>query len=152
MRYLIRSVKYFIYIVVVLSLVLAAFVALKFVPADINKMFVNGFDSVWKILGMFAIVSLVYPRFGYARRTAVAGGTYEELRGMVIEYMNDNGYRLEKEDNGTMVFRSKSIIDRIVKVFEDGITVSYTFGGFELEGLNRNVTRFKYGLENKLNA
>ncbi|MCR5003721.1 MAG: hypothetical protein K5984_05060 [Bacteroidales bacterium] len=150
MRYLIRSIKYFIYIVIVLSLMMAVFVVMKLVPADINQMFVNGYDSVWKILGMFAVVSLVYPRFGYAKRTAVSGGTYEELRGTVVAYMQESGYELVKEEDQTMVFRSRSFIDRLVKVFEDKVTVSYTFGGFELEGLNRSVTRFKYGLENRL--
>lgn len=149
MKYLIRSVKYFLYITVVITLILCILVLLKMVSPDINVMFKNGWKSVGLILGMFAAVSAIYPMFGYTKRLATVLGDFAELRNGVVEYMESRGYALETESEEKMTFRSRSVMNRIFRVWEDRITLEKVLGGFYVEGLSRDITRIVAGLEYK---
>ena len=149
MKYLIRSVKYFLYITVVITLILCILVLLKMVSPDINVMFKNGWKSVGLILGMFAAVSAIYPMFGYTKRLATVLGDFAELRNGVVEYMESRGYALETESEEKMTFRSRSVMNRIFRVWEDRITLEKGLGGFYVEGLSRDITRIVAGLEYK---
>ena len=44
MKYIIRSLKYFCYLVIILALILVALVLTGFVEADLSKMFIHGYD------------------------------------------------------------------------------------------------------------
>ena len=78
MRYLIRSVKYFVQLMVILCLIIAILIVAKVVDADISRIFVNGYDSLWQIALLMAVFAAIYPRFGYARRQAIVPGSDEE--------------------------------------------------------------------------
>ena len=149
MKYLIRAVKYFLYISVLVTLILYILVLLKMVSPDINIMFKNGWKSVGIILGMFAVISAIYPVFGYSKRLATVLGDYAGLRSGVVEYMESRGYRLESETDEKMTFRSRSAMNRIMRVWEDRITLEKGLGGFYVEGLSRDITRIVAGLEYK---
>lgn len=149
MKYLIRSVKYFLYITVIITLILCILVLLKMVSPDINVMFKNGWKSVGLILGMFAVVSAIYPMFGYTKRLATVLGDFAELRNGVVEYMESRGYSLETESEEKMTFRSRSVMNRIFRVWEDRVTLEKGLGGFYVEGLSRDITRIVAGLEYK---
>ena len=49
MKYIIRSLKYYCYLILLLTLIILALVLTGFVEADLSKMFVNGYDSLWQI-------------------------------------------------------------------------------------------------------
>ena len=149
MRYIIRALKYFVYITIIITIILAILVALGFVSSNIDIMFRNGWKSVGLILLMFAAVSAFYPRFGYCKRLARVLGEYSDLRESVISYMEDRGYRLESEEGTTLKFRSKSVLLRIARVWEDRITMEHGLGGFTLEGVSKDVARVASGLEFK---
>ena len=74
MRYIIRAIKYFLYISVLFSLIIGILVLAGVVSADINVMFKNGWKSVGYILLLFAAVAAVYPNFGYGKFAVNAGG------------------------------------------------------------------------------
>ena len=150
MKYLIRSVKYFIYICVFVSIILLAMVLLGFVSSDINVMFQQGWKSVGYIALMFAAVAVIYPAFGFKKRLAGVLGDFADLRPGAISYMEEHGYVLESENDQVMTFRYRSFINRLFRMFEDRITLGKTLGGFEVEGLTRDVYRIVYGLEYKL--
>ncbi len=147
MRYVIRAVKYFIYVVVLVTLILAVLALPGFVSSDINVMFRNGWRSVWLILGVFACVAAFYPRFGYGRRQVRISGEYSEIRQGVIDYMASRGYRLEKELGENLFFRSTGAFRKIARVWEDRITAERCLGGFTLEGPTKDVIRLATGLE-----
>ena len=42
MKYIVRALKYFVYISLIVTIILAVLVALKLVSSDINVMFRNG--------------------------------------------------------------------------------------------------------------
>ena len=62
MKYLVRAVKYFIYLMIILSLIIVVLIMTKMVESDISKMFVNGYDSLWQIALMMAVFALIYPK------------------------------------------------------------------------------------------
>lgn len=150
MKYLLRALKYFVYICLLCGIVLTILVLMHAVSSDINVMFDQGWVSVGKIALMFAAVAAIYPLFGYKKSTASAPGEYSELRDGVVRCMEERGYTLESEAGETMTFRSRSVANRIFRMGEDRITVSKCFGGFEVEGLSRDIVRIVYALQYKL--
>ncbi len=147
MRYILRAIKYFVYICVIVTIILAALVLLKAVSPDINVMFRPGWKSVGLIAAMFAGVSAFYPLFGYTKRLATVLGEIEGLRDDVVKYMDTKGYRLELEQDGKMIFRSRSFMTRLI--WDDRITIEKGLGGFYVEGVSREVAKIVSGLEFK---
>ena len=147
MKYVVRAVKYFLYISVILTLILTILVLCKMISPDINVTFRNGWKSVGLIAAMFAAVSAFYPLFGYSKRLAGVLGDLSDLRDDVVKVMDERGYRIEKEDGDVMTFRYKSLVNRIFRVWEDRVTIEPGLGGFYVEGLTRDITRIVYGLE-----
>jgi len=147
LKYLIRSLKYFCYAVLLLVLIIGALVLTGFVEADLSRMFVNGYDSLWQIGLMLLFFALLYPHFGYSARTAHVYGSPEELRPVVSRVMESLGYRFEQEQEGRSSFRRRSALSRALKMWEDRITLSPTGAGLELEGLTRDLGRIVSALE-----
>jgi len=147
MKYIIRALKYFCYLIIFLTLIILALVLTGFVEADLSKMFVNGYDSLWQIALIMLVFALLYPRLGYGTRTAHIFGSPEELRGDVVPAMERLGYRLEKEDGTGWTFRRRSPVSRALKMWEDRITLSVTGAGVKAEGLTRDLARVISALE-----
>ena len=147
MKYFIRALKYFVYLLVLLVVIILALVLTGFVEADLSKMFVNGYDSLWQIALIMLVFALIYPRFGFSKRTAHVYGSPEELRPDVMKVMEGLGYRLECEKDGGYQFLRRSGLSRALKMWEDRITLSPTGAGMEVEGLTRDLSRIVSGLE-----
>lgn len=149
-KYLLRAVQYFIHIFLLFAVILAGLVLLGLVDGRPEAMFRNGYDSIWQIALLFGAVSLFYPLFGYMKKEALAGGSEEELRPRLVDFMEDRGYRLREEKDGAMVFVSRSLMKRLGRVFADRITVWKVAAGFEFEGLRRDVVRLCLGFETRM--
>ena len=147
MKYFIRALKYYVYLLVLLAVIVLALVLTGFVEADLSKMFVNGYDSLWQIALIMLVFALIYPRFGFSKRTAHVYGSPEELRPVIVKVMEGLGYRLESEAGGQFRFLRRSGFSRALKMWEDRITLSPTGAGMEVEGLTRDLSRIVSGLE-----
>lgn len=150
MKYLVRSVKYFFYLLIILTIILFALTKLGMVEADIEMMFRNGYDSLWQIALMLLVFAALYPKWGYSRKEIKALGSPEEVVPAVKSYMDDRGYKLASEADGVMKFVLRSPIVRAVKMCEDTITIEKTLAGFEIEGLSRDIFRIASGIEARL--
>lgn len=149
MKYFIRAVKYFFYFTILFAVIMAVLVFIGAVPSDVGKMFRDGYKSLWQIALLFAFVAAFYPRFGFIKRSAMIKGEYSDIRGGIIEYMEARGYRLESENGENLTFRLRSKFSAIAKMLEDRITMTRELGGFEVEGLTKEVVRIVGGLEYK---
>ena len=149
MRYFIRSVKYFVQLMVILALIIAVLVLAKIVPGDISKVFVNGYDSLWQIALLMAAFAAIYPRFGYARRHAVVPGSDEEALPVLDSVMRAHGYEKEQRTDGKLCYRKKAVGDRLTRLWEDRITASRCVTGYELEGIGRDVIRILNALRDR---
>lgn len=141
MKYIVRSVKYFVYLILVLCIIIAVLVIAGLVEADIRTMFVNGYDSLWQIALMIAVFAAIYPRFGYGSRMVHIPGSYEEIRGEVVSKMEALGYDVETEEGENLCFRRRSAVSRALKMWEDRMVFSRTATGFEVEGISRDLVR-----------
>ena len=152
MKYLIRSVKYFFYLAIILTLIIFILVKIKVVDSNPELIFRNGYNSFWQIALMLAVFAGIYPRYGFARRQAHLPGSYAEIRPGTIEYMDLRGYKLEKEDGENLTFRLRSPMNRLTRMLEDRITMTRAFDGFEIEGPTKDVVRIVSALEGKFNT
>ena len=147
MRYLVRSIKYFFYLMIVLSLIIAVLVFAGFVEADIETMFTHGYVSLWQIALMMAVFALIYPRFGFSKRCAHVYGEQAEQKARLFEIMQRMGYAVEKDEEGCASFIKKGFLSRLLKMYEDRISCSFGVNGIEIEGLTRDVVRLVSHLE-----
>ncbi len=141
MRYVIRAAKYFVQLLVILSLIIAILMVAKVVDTDISQLFVNGYDSLWQIALLMAAFAAMYPRLGYTRREALVPGEDGEVYPVLDRIMTAHGYVKEQRTDGVIAYRKSSVGDRLTRLWEDRITVSRVAVGFELEGLGRDVVR-----------
>jgi len=149
MRYLLRALKYFLYLFIILALLIAVLVLTKMVDGDLSTMFVNGYDSLWQIAIVMAIFALIYPRFGYSTQPLHIGGETSEVAPIVKQGMDVRGYKLKSEDaDGNMVFVKRSPLDRAVKMWEDAISFTRTISGYDMEGHNKELLRCRSAIMN----
>ena len=148
MRYFIRAVKYFIYFILLFVVIMAVLVLTGAAEGDISTMFRGGYSALWKIAVIFAVISAIYPSVGFIRKEAMIPGSWEEDKDIIKEFMGGRGYVLETEDTGTMSFR-KTGMSRFTRMYEDRVTLSAKIGGFEIEGMRKDVLRLAMGLESR---
>lgn len=143
---------------VILAIIVTILVVAKVVESDISKIFVNGYNSLWQIALMMAAFAAIYPRFGYTRRQALVPGADEEVEPVLKQVMEAHGYIEEKGDSSHSLrmtdgrvrrFRKKSVADRVMRIWEDRITVERCATGFELEGISRDVVRLVNALRSQ---
>ena len=150
MRYIIRAVKYFVQISIIMALTLVILMALNLVSWDVNVAFTNGWRSVALIAGMFAVVSAVYPKFGYGKRQVVAAGDPAQYKDDIKVAMDARDYKfVREEEGGAMVFQLRSPFARAFRLWEDTVTIAPVLGGFEVEGLSRDIARIASSLTYK---
>lgn len=154
MKYLVRVVKYFIYLVVILALFIALLMYFNMVGTSLDEIFKNGAKSLWQVAGIVAVFAAIYPVMGFTRRSAMIPGDYPALKQGIVDVMHDRGYVLESENADVpgeekLSFRKRSPLLRLTRMFEDRITMVKDFGGFSLEGPSKDLARLIGALEFK---
>lgn len=92
------------------------------------------------LLAALVLLGLWYAKLGYANITMKASLPSE--RDTVVNGLISCNYELQSEQQGEMVFRSKSVIRRVLALGEDKITVSWADGGeIVLDGRRKDVTK-----------
>ena len=141
MKYLVRSIKYFFYLAIMLALVVFVLIKLHIVEGDLSTLFVNGYDSYWQMAIIMAVFALIYPRFGYASRDVTVPGETSEIQPEIIKVMDRRGYKVSDLSGDDMIFIKRSPLDRAMKMWEDALTFVRTATGYSVEGHNREVVR-----------
>lgn len=149
MRYIIRSVKYFIYFCLLLVVMLSALRLLHLTgeATDIPSMFKDGYKSLLYIGLFFLAASAVYPLLGFAKIKAIVPGDDSEASSAVKRCMQERGFDLEKEEEGRLSFRRRGAYARIARMYEDRIEFERTFSGYFVKGLRKDVVRIIHALE-----
>jgi hypothetical protein len=149
MKYLVRAIKYFAYLTIILCIFIILLSVFGLVGTSLDDIFRDGAKSLWKIAGIIAVFAAIYPRLGFGRRNAFVPGAYEEIRGGVTDVMHDRGYVLEDESGENLKFRLRSPVMRLTRMLEDRITFTRTLTGFELEGPVKDLVRIAGALESR---
>ena len=150
MKYITRAIKYFFYFAILSSAIIIALVLIGAVENDINAIFEEGYNSIWKIAIFFAAVSAIYPKLGFINRSVAVDREWTEIREEAIEFFKDRRYELESETPEKITFRIKGTAGKLSKMFEDRVTVTRVLGGYEFEGLRKDVLRLGTGFETTL--
>lgn len=142
MKYLLRSVKYFVllcvlYVVLVwlMNYVEPSGLGLwELVMQNVNC------QKGYLMIGGFVVLAAFYPLFGFMR-SRVDDCDIVEDRVRIDNAMRLFGFRIVEESAECLVYRAEGIIHRLSLVFEDRIEVHSVEGGVELRGVRRAVAR-----------
>ena len=163
MTYLRRAAKYFVQITIIFVLIIGILMLSGMVSKDVAVAFRNGWQSIWMILALFAAMSLAYPFFGYGKRKIHAGGDpapmldaqLKKFRAMwekIDEAMEARGYVFSgSTENGGRKYHLESSASRVARLWEDTLTIESVLGGFEIEGLVRDLSRAVMTIDRKIN-
>ena len=146
MKYLLRSIKYFIYLAIMLAIFIAALLALGFIEGPIDNIFKNGADSIWQMALIVLAFAAVYPMLGYGKRNVRIYGEPEQVWPEIVEFMKGRGYILTEGDAQGAKFRLASNLGRVMRMGEDTITFTRNIGGYSLEGRTKEIVRLDTGL------
>ena len=141
MTYLRRAVKYFIQMTLIFALIIAVLMLSGMVSKDVAVAFQHGWTSVWWILAIFVVMALVYPFFGYQKRKINVNGDPALMRDGIVVALKPRGYVLESDADGVLKFHLSSPVNRAFRFWEDTITLTPVLGGWEAEGLSRDLVR-----------
>ena len=150
MTYLRRALKYFIQMSLLLAVIIGLLMAFGMVSKDIAVAFRHGWTSVGWIAGLFAVMALAYPFFGYQKRRIALAGDPAQYRNDIVEALASRGYVLRSEQDGVLKFRLTSPVNRAARMWEDTITLTPVLGGLEAEGLSRDLVRVVSSIEHKI--
>ena len=65
MRYLVRALKYFVYLSIMLVLFIVVLCLLGVIPSDIDLIFINGTKSLPQMALIVAVFAAIYPKVGF---------------------------------------------------------------------------------------
>ena len=143
-RYILRAVKYFIKLMILLAIIFALILWSKTTTLSPEGFFTKCFCFLKGQL--FSVVIVVwcalYPKIEYVTRRLNIDP--EAHRGRIIEAMHAAGFTLSKEQNGEMIFRADSPFRRIMQLWEDEVTLTPDAEGFTLSGTRRNLSEAEH--------
>lgn len=142
MTHLRRSFKYFIQLILIFIVLIGVLMLVGMIPKEIGLAFRKGWTSIFYILGLFAVMSAVYPFFGYGKRLVRTTGDPAELWPKVDEAMEGRGYyKADEKEDGSRVYKLKSTVARMARLWEDRIVIERELEGFRIDGQMRDLAR-----------
>ncbi len=145
-RYILRSVKYFVLMCVLVVALLWLKVHYNQLPislGDYVQLYLHGTNGAMAAV-MIVVLALTYPRFGFTKREVA--GSMERHRTQLLNAMELAGYVLQSEANGVMVFRGTLLV-RLGALGEERIEVRQVGEHIELSGLRRTTVRIAARLD-----
>ena len=152
MTYVRRALKYFIQMALVLALFIGILMAMGVVNKSIEGAFIYGWKSFWWILALLIAMALVYPFFGYQKRKINVVGDPADYKEGIVKALVTRGYVLEDDTNGELKFRLSSPVNKAARMWEDRITLTPVLGGFQAEGLSRDLVRVVSSIEHQFRS
>lgn len=145
MRYLIRAAKYLLaFCVLYLGVVWVSIATNSAMEGSVWDYVAATFATQRGKMLMLAVVvlSAIYPRMGFMSRRVKwdMESNYDRL----LEIFAAAGFSLKQKQDGKLVFRANNILDKIIMLFEDEITVTAEGDEIVVEGIRRGVARVIY--------
>lgn len=153
MTYLRRVLKYLIQLSLIFVVLIGILMLAGMVPADVALAFKKGWESVWFILGLFAVMAAIYPFFGYGKRQINAKGEPAGHWAGIEEALEGRGYVSAGQlEDGSRRYHLKNPVARAARLWEDTLTITPVLGGFQAEGLARDLARAVMSIDHKINS
>lgn len=147
MKYFIRSLKYFVALCVICVAILALMLATGTSALTLDQtVYVMFHTSRYATLfAAIVVLAALYPRFGFVVRKVE--GDVEENREQIVNAFRSSGFSLHSEEDGVMVFRADTLLQKLMLLGEDEIRVSQYGQWIVLDGIRRGVARVQYRLD-----
>ena len=144
--HIVRAVKYLIWLALLFTLVFALMISTGTSRVGAGEALHELFGSSRGMLMIATIVvlALLYPRFGFTRRSVRAD------RERILQTLHTSGYSLVAESEGTMIFRASSPLKRALLLWEDRIAVTADGESITLDGIRKEVVRAEFRLKSFL--
>lgn len=147
MKYLTRSLKYFVALCVIciaiMALMLVTGTSALSLDDTLNVMFNT--TRYLPLLGAIVVLAAMYPTFGFVKRTVK--GDMVQNRQQVINAFKSAGFELSGEQDGVMTFRAEGLLHKLMLLCEDDISVSQQGQYILIDGIRRGVARVEYRLD-----
>ena len=150
MRYLIRSLKTFLYFLAIFIIIVAVVVVSCMEEFDIDSLLRDGYKSLVQIFIVLALIAAVYPKVSYAKLFPRINGNLSGNRIQITGLMEEFGYVVENDSLGKMTFRLKSKSARFSRKYEDRVTIEQTENGVSVEGLRKDIVRIVSRMEYRM--
>lgn len=143
MRYFLRALKYFFKIVIIFAAIVLVlkFILPQYKGESIPGMFKDGMNSIYMIIGIFAVFSGIYPLLTYGKKVVLVptGNVKERINNAMIQ----RDYTLLREDETTLVY-TQSKIGRMLNNDFDAVTITLGDENIEIEGFRKEITRIYF--------
>lgn len=146
MKYFIRAAKYLIYFAVLFSIIVLIVFYTSSKPEGITVFDLFKAGSGYKILGFFILFSAVYPLLGFSRKQIYVSN-FAEKEKEIIELLQNGNYIIETQTPTTLTFRLRNKFLRLMRMYEDRITIDFSENPVIIEGFRKDVLRFSRGIE-----
>jgi len=148
LHYFIRFFKYVVYYFIFLLAVLALVFYTTTNRGDLQYFWeLIPPYNYWQVAIFLIVFAAVYPFFGFVKRNVYLNRPFQTDRDMLIECILLANYKLCSDDGSKMKFQQKSIFLRIMRLFEDTLTLDYSDNPIVLDGMRRDVYRFARNME-----
>ena len=148
MRYVVRSLKYFL-LICVLYLGIVWYESLNVAVEGVSFLDVLKAQLYSQhgamLISAFVILAMIYPLFGYMKRTVDNCDMVEDAV-RIHNAMQCFGFEVVGQRGEYTVFRAKGFIRRLSFLFEDEVLVRQVGSGIEIAGIRRAVARIIYQL------
>ncbi len=140
MRYLIRSVKF---LVALLVLYVAAVWLMSVMGASMLSVRDTIFVMFQTLRGQLLVAAIIvwvaiYPKVGYVKRECIAD--FDADKEQITTAFVVSGYELVAQDENEVRYRASNILSRLRLLFEDEVVVRRVeSGNIEIEGVRRTV-------------
>ncbi len=147
MKYVIRAVKYLVYFTVMCSIILILTFHFSVKPEGLTLMdmlLVDG--SLYKMLAFFVAVAAIYPALGFQNKPLYVSNI-KENRKQIVELFENANYVIASEDATSVSFKLRNPFLRLMRLYEDYVTIDFSDNPVMIEGLRKDVLRFGRGIE-----
>ena len=144
-KYLIRVVKYAVYLAIIFFLLIAIMSVTSNQGLHYENFFRPGTGS--QLLIFFIVISFVYPLFGYVKKKVYLNHNFTEDKEKIKEVIINSRYVLVAEDATTITFRHSSKFIRAMRMYEDAIILDFSDNPITLDGHRKDVYRLSRSIE-----
>lgn len=150
MRYVQRSIKYFLAICIV-------YIAMLYVMSLTEMLVITRGQTLNALLstprGVFMLIAVIalsaaYPRFGFIQRTVK--GSIKTHRRQIDQSFTIQGFRLMSESDNRLIYIASSPFKRLFLLFEDHILVTQVGDEIELRGNRKAVAYVMFRLSHAI--
>ncbi len=154
MRYFIRSVKCLVLVAILFTIVVLAMFYLSEHDSSLRPW--DLFCGNWKkIILFFVAYAAVYPLIGYSKRDVPFGEGFSARRQEIANLLRQMNLVPSSPENGTVApnvlkLHNNSGFVRVLRLFEDTVTLTENEGIVTVEGQRKDVVRVSMRLEDYL--